>query len=783
MRGILLNADLLQGFYLGDLLVEPLKGQVTGRTGTKHLPSKAVEVLLCLAEVPGELVSRETLLDEVWGSGHGSQEALGHAISEIRHALDDHRDDPVFLQTLPKRGYRLVVAPKLCEEDTSSVILGDIGLLEDLNRRGVLETALAYLIVGWLLIQIADIVFSQLHLPDWTGTFVTLFVIAGFPIAMMLSWFLEFRDGRAVVHTRSVADARRRRFSRTYISVLSALSVAAILVFFYDRTFGLPAASDTRARPDELDISVVDNSIAVLPFFNIDGSNETQTFANGFADDVITRLSRVPGLLVSSRGDSFTLEPNSTSAQVRQRLRVAMYLEGSVQIADDRIRVIVQLIDSASGFHVFSRSFDRPREGFFKIRDDVTALTVSSLRVALPESTQRLFLAASADPNLDAYILYRRGIDESNKPRTATTISRALGWFDAALDVDPEYAAAYAGRCSSYVSQFEEADDVSSMTSAENSCAKALELNPNLDIVHTALGELYEQTGRYDHAELAHLEALRINPHSVSSMTGLSEVFRLQQKPEAAEEILWRAIGLQPGNWEPYNALGVFLYRQGRYTESADQFANVVSIDERNTRGLSNMAASYLMAGDFDAAAPVYQRALDIEPDANTYANLGLMYYYLSQYDMAEDALLRAIALTPNAHINWMNLGDILFVGGQQAAAHDAFTRAEALIHIEIAVNPNDPVVIMDLAWIQAMLGNKADALTAIEKAVAAAPHDPYADYIRALIQHHFGNVDATLESLRRATAKGYSRTILGAEPHLMALRGDPRFEKIISAD
>lgn len=781
MRGILLKADLLQGFYLGNLLVEPLKGQVTSRTGARHLPSKAVEVLLCLAEVPGELVSRETLLDEVWGSGHGSQEALSHAISEIRHALDDHRDDPVFLQTLPKRGYRLVITPRLRKQDTPTVILGDIGLLEDLNRRGVLETVLAYLVVGWLLIQIADIVFSQLHLPDWTGTFVTLFVIAGFPIAIILSWFLEFRDGRAVVHKLSATDLRKRRFSRTYISVLSAFAVAAVLVFVYDSNFGLPVASD--AQRGALQVRVAENSIAVLPFFNIDGSDETQTFANGFADDITMRLSRVPGLLVSSRGDAFTLEPNSTSAQVRQRLRVAMYLEGSVQIADDRIRVIVQLIDSESGFHVLSRSFDRPREDFFKIRDDVTELTVSSLRVALPESTQKLSWTASADPNLDAYILYRRGIDESNKPRTATTISGALGWFDAALDVDPEYAAAHAGRCSSYISRFEEVDDLESMTSAENSCARALELNPNLDIVHTALGELYEQTGRYDDAEIAHLEALRINPQSVSSMTGLSEVYRLQKKPEAAEEILWRAIGLQPGNWEPYNALGVFLYRQGRYTESADQFANVVSIDEKNMRGLSNMAASHLMAGNFDAAAPVYQRALDIEPDANTYANLGLMYYYLGQYDMAEDALLRAITLTPNAHINWMNLGDILFVDGQQAAAHDAFTRAEALIHIEIAVNPNDPTVIMDLAWIQAMLGNKAAALTAIEKAVAAAPDDPYADYIRALIQHHFGDIDATLESLRRATAKGYSRTILGAEPHLMALRGDPRFEKIINAD
>ncbi|MCP5091538.1 MAG: hypothetical protein GY949_11510, partial [Gammaproteobacteria bacterium] len=190
-----MNAELLQGFYLGDLLVEPLQGQVSGRAGSAHLPPKAMEVLLCLASDPGELVTRDKLIKAVWGKGQGSHDALGHAVSEIRHALDDHADHPTFIQTLPRRGYRLIIPPELTADHAASVVLGaqhgatagDIGLFENLNRRGVLETAIAYLIVGWLLIQIADIVFSQLHFPAWAGTFVTLLVIAGFPIALVLS--------------------------------------------------------------------------------------------------------------------------------------------------------------------------------------------------------------------------------------------------------------------------------------------------------------------------------------------------------------------------------------------------------------------------------------------------------------------------------------------------------------------------------------------------------------------------------------------------------------------
>ncbi|MDH3750777.1 MAG: winged helix-turn-helix domain-containing protein, partial [Gammaproteobacteria bacterium] len=323
-----MNADLLQGFYLGDLLVEPLKGEVTGRAGSRHLPPKAAEVLLCLARAPGELVAHESLLECAWGPGHGSHEALSHAVSEIRLALGDHADDPVFIQTLPRLGYRLAVSPKLPGEHATSVVIGaqggvgveDIGLFENLQRRGVLETALAYLIIGWLLVQIADTVFDQLLLPQWAGTFVTVLVISGFPIALILSWFLEFRRGLAIVDKLSTADDRKRRFSRTYISVVCSLAIAGVMVAIYDQVVGLPEGEPTVTTEvvhEPQPPPIVENSIAVLPFVNLDGSRETQIFADGLVEGVINQLSRVPGLRVASRGDSYTLEPNAPSQEVR----------------------------------------------------------------------------------------------------------------------------------------------------------------------------------------------------------------------------------------------------------------------------------------------------------------------------------------------------------------------------------------------------------------------------------------------------------------------------------
>ncbi len=787
----MLSVDLLQGFYLGDFLVEPLKGQASGRAGSTHLPPKAMEVLMCLASDPGEVVTRDELLAAVWGEGQGSHDALGHAVSEIRHALGDHADNPVFIQTLPRRGYRLAVEPELAKDFSGSVVLGtkdggrpgDIGLLENLKQRGVIETALAYLIVGWLLIQVADIVFEQLHFPDWAGTFVTALVIAGFPIAILLSWFLEFRDGQAVVHQLSVTDARRRRFSRTYLSVLGAFVLASIGVYVYDQSVGLPVAKApvSMAATNGFQLPpIVENSFAVLPFLNLDGSPETQIFADGLVDDVITQLSRVPGLRVASRGDSFTLAPNSASKNVRDRLRVEMYLEGSVEMAADMLRVTVQMIDSESGFHILSRRFDRPREDFFRIRDEITSLTVANVRVALPPDLRPPSLKVMEDPSLNAYVLYRRGIEAYRQPTSIDTIASALGWFDAALNVDPEYAAAHAGKCAVYVEGYDEVDDASYITNAETACATALALNPNLDIVHTALGDLYRFTGQYPDAEAAYQKALAIDPSKVDAFTGLGEIYARQKRFDEAEASLRKAIDAHPGNFRTYNNLGTFLFQTGRFEEAVEQYQYVVALEPNDMNGHVNLGAAYMLAGDFAAAAPAYQSAIDIEPTKDAYSNLGLMHYYLGDLDAAIESHTNAVTIQPNDYLARSNLGDALWIAGREDEALSEFRKAETMAEGALQVNPNAPLIMMDLAWIYAMLNKHGDARMQIDRALNLAPDDPYAYYYDAMVHLRTGDKEAAIAALATAAEKGYSRQMLAAEPHLMALRKDTQFSAIV---
>lgn len=787
------KSELLQGFYLRDVLIEPLRGQVSGGSRSAHLTPKAAEVLVNLAAEPGEIVSREQLIEEVWGKDHGSPEALSHAVSEIRHALDDHHDDPVFIQTLPVRGYRLLVKPELVTESTSTVVIGsengvrvtDLGFLENLKQRGVLETGLAYLVLGWLIIQIGDIVFGQLYLPDWVGTFVTVLVITGFPIALVLSWFLEFRDGRAVVHKLTPSDARRRRFSRTYLSVVFSFALAGVLVFVYHRFVGLPEAGDppTVRIAESLGLPpVFDNSIAVLPFLNIDGSPATQIFANGLVDSVINRLTRVPDLMVSARGDSSTLDPNTASGHVRKRLRVAMYLEGSVEAQGDEIRVVVQLIDSETGFHVLSRSFDRPREAFFDIRDEITELTVSNVRVALPPDTREAYLDTVADPDIDTFLMYRRGIEALRLPGTEETVAEAMEWFDRALELDPEYAAAHSGRCSGLIRLYENTKDSAYFSAAEAACSQALRLNPNLDVVHLTLGHLLRRTGDYAAAESAYLSALAINASSVSALIGLGRTYARQGDTDAAEATFRRAIGLRPGDWSAYNNLGGFYFNSGRYAEAAREYEIVVALDQSNHLGHSNLGAASMLIGDFDRGIVAFEAALEIEPRANTYGNLGMLYYYTGRLDEAIASHRQSIELRPNYHLAWSNLGDALWFAGRLGESREAFERARILASDALEINRDDAFLLMDLAWILTMLGDSEAAGESIRRAHDLEADDPYVSYIDGLMRLRDGEVDDAITALQAAVDKGYSPKLLAAEPHLAALRGNEDFRKLTDA-
>jgi len=528
--------------------------------------------------------------------------------------------------------------------------------------------------------------------------------------------------------------------------------------------------------------AVLDNSIAVLRFVNLDGSEQTQVFSDGLADDLISALSGVPGLFVSSRGDSFTLEPNVGSARVRERLRVAHYVEGSVQIQGETMRVIVQLIDSGTGFQVLSRKFDRAVNDFFALRDEITQLTVSNVRVALPDEGAPLLAQSAQKPDLDAYVAYRHGKDLYEQPRTLESLARVIDFYRQALAIDPEYAAAHAGLCDAYIARYEIGNAPGDIDAAEQACADALADSPRLYMVHTSLGDLYRRTGRLDLAERAYRTALEANRNDVRAMMGLSFVHEARQQAPAADKLLQKAIATQPGNWRTLNGYGSFLFSQGRYLDAAGVFRQAVALEPQNFQARGNLGAALSMAGEFADAKQVYEDALKIRDYRNAYSNLGVLYYFLWDFQKSVATHRKAIELNPDDAIRWVNLGDSLHFAGQDAESRKAFARSAELAAQRLAVDPTDTDTLFAYAWALHMLGRWEEARDVLEKAHELAPEDPFGLYYAGLIQLRSGEKDAAMASFRRAIENGYPPKMLAAEPYVGELRNDPGFAGLLAA-
>jgi tetratricopeptide (TPR) repeat protein len=600
---------------------------------------------------------------------------------------------------------------------------------------------------------------------------------------LLLSWFLEYRDGKAVLDTGKEKSRPHQRLTRTYVSVVGSLAVASIVVFAYDRYVGLPepeASPPTDPIVEQGPVEVDPNSIAVLKFLNVDGSEQTEIFASGFADELINRLALLPGTAVSSRGDAWSLGPHPASSDIRQRLRVAFYVEGSVRLVDDSLSVNIKLVDSETGFQVTSRNLEAKIEDFNRVLRDITNVAVANLRIVLPEGTQSALDSMHEDAVVDAFILYRRGKEIFEQPRTVESLTAAIDLYRQALALDPGYAAAHAGLCSAYVELYEETSGSEDIRQAEAACTAALRSDSRLHMVYSALGELYANSGRIADAEQAFGNALEINANDVQAMAGLADIYRRTQRFSEAEELLTAAIDRQPGNWRTVNSYGRFLFAMGRYRDAVEQYRMVLSLDPDNATARSNLGGALTLAAEFPEAQKVLEETVELQPIAQTYSSLGVIHYYMGEFEKSVENLRRAADLAPSDDLVWLNFADSLHFAGRADEATDAYQRARGLSAERLEIDSSDGVALTILAWAEHMLGNSEAALELVDESLQIDPEDPYTYYYDALIRYQTGDRDAALTSLAAALERGYPPGLLGAEPHLGNIRADSRFHAMI---
>jgi TolB-like protein/tetratricopeptide (TPR) repeat protein len=492
----------------------------------------------------------------------------------------------------------------------------------ELKRRNVYKVAVAYAVVGWLIVQVATQVFPFFEVPNWAVRLVVLLIIIGLPISLVVAWAFELTPEG--IKRTEVADALHQHSrNRIWIYVVVIGAVLSFGLFFLGRYTMRQGASVQTEHSKTSAIS--DKSIAVLPFANLSHDPDNAYFAAGIQDEVITRLSKVGDLKVISCTSTqrFKSSPDDVPA-IAAQLKVANILEGSVQRTADAVRVNVQLIKGESDTHLWADTFDRKLTDIFAVESEIAKTIASTLQAKLTGSEQTAITAQPTE-NTEAYQLYLKGRFFWNK-RTGQNLNKAADYFNQAIAADPKYALAYVGLADSYVlmSYYGSGTPQDCYPKAKAATEKALQLDDSLAEAHASLGQVFCYHLDFAPAIKEFERAIELNPNypTAHQWFGSSALTALGQFDKAIAEVK-RAIELDPLSLVINTDLGNTYYRARRYDQAIDQLRKTIDMDPGFYYAHWNLGSALAAKGALGPAIEDYQKARSLNDDPSMLGLLG----------------------------------------------------------------------------------------------------------------------------------------------------------------
>jgi serine/threonine-protein kinase len=421
----------------------------------------------------------------------------------------------------------------------------------------------------------------------------------------------------------------------------------------------------------------------------------------------------------------------------------------------------------------------------FAVQDQVVNATVGMLQLQV-QRREREALETHGTQTAGAYVFYLQGIGYLQDYDKKENIDNAVKAFNTALELDPQYAEAYAGRGEAYWKMFETSEsekDPRWIESSLRDCERSLALNKQLPIAHVCLGTAYKGTGHYNDAVVQFDGAVAGEPTNDDAYRGLADVYERLGKLADAEKTYRRAIELRPHYWAGYSWLGGFYYDHARYAEAAAMFSQVIALAPDSVLGYYDLGGVYVSQGRYADAIDMFQHSIAIRPNATAYSNLGTAYFYLQRYGDAAGAYEEAVKLSQTDYVVWWNLGDgYYWTPGKRAQAAGAYRQAISLAIKSVKVNPKDSYALGVLAYCHAMLGEKKLALDYLQAGLKLAPEDPEMRFKAALVYNQLADTRNTLGWLRKALASGLSVALVRDTPNFEALRSDSRFQDLVQA-
>jgi TolB-like protein/Flp pilus assembly protein TadD len=451
----------------------------------------------------------------------------------------------------------------------------------ELKRRNVYKVAIAYAVVGWLLVQVATQVFPFLEIPNWAIRLIILLVAIGFPIALVIAWAFELTP-QGLKRTEDV-DPRAGHVSKNrawiYVAVIgAALSVG---LFFIGRHTAPRTSWMQRERASAVAGSAPQKSIAVLPLVNESGNPGDEYFSDGLSEELIAALGQIRDLKVIGRSSSFRFKDRKEEPKtIGEKLGVSTLLDGTVRKQGDRVRIVAELVNAADGIQLWTRTFDRELKDIFALQEEIAAAVASSLKVTLLGSDERSS-TKPATRNTEAHNAYLQGHFHFQR-RNLEDYRKAVGYFDQAIWLDPDYALAYTERSEAWsfigdlTGQHEPA-----WSNARSDAEKAVAIAPDLAEARAALGWV----------------RFFIDWKFAEGITELKRAKELSPANPTANDLLARAI----------------LYL-GRLDEAERQARQAVELDPLSVTAQGTLARVLFNAGKLDEADAAARKAAELQP-------------------------------------------------------------------------------------------------------------------------------------------------------------------------
>jgi pentatricopeptide repeat protein len=528
----------------------------------------------------------------------------------------------------------------------------------ELKRRNVYKVAVAYAVVTWLLLQASSIFLPAFDAPAWVMRIFIIVIILGFPVALIFSWAFEITpEGIKLESEIEPNKSIARRTGRKIVAVTIALAVVAAGLFVYQlvRPVGT-SLRDVRqieeGRPGGATLPIANKSIAVLPFDNLSRDPDNAYFCEGVQDEILTRLAKVADLKVISRTSTqhFKSTPDNLP-QIAKQLGVAHILEGSVQKANDQVRVNVQLINALTDAHLWADTFDRKLTDIFAVESEIAKTIAETLQAKITGS-EKNSIAKAPTANPEAYELYLKGRFFWNK-RTGGDLRKSIEYLKQAIAKDPNYALAYAALADSYglLRFYGGASPAESIVPATAAARKALELDDSLAEPHASLGLIATEELEV-HRGVSELErAVQLNPNYATAHHWLSLAFTALGQSDRSIKELKRAVELDPLSMVINADLSIGYIYARRYDEAEAQARKTLEIDPGSFLAHYYLGMALQLKGRLKEAIPEFQKAVDVNHDPYSTSMLIQGYARNGQTDEARKLLAQLNEMAKSAEV------------------------------------------------------------------------------------------------------------------------------------